>query len=94
MRFLDPACGSGNFLVVAYREMRALDLRILERLQELGDTSEIPALFFTKADLPVTLDHFAGIEIEEWPARIAQTALHLADYQANQQMELALGKAP
>lgn len=94
MRFLDPACGSGNFLVIAYREMRALDLAILTRLQELGDTSEIPALFFTKDDLPVTLDHFAGIEIEEWPARIAQTALHLADHQANQRMELALGKAP
>lgn len=94
MRFLDPACGSGNFLVIAYREMRALDLKILTRMQELGDTSEIPALFFTKDDLPVTLDHFAGIEIEEWPARIAQTALHLADHQANQQMELALGKAP
>ena len=94
MRFLDPACGSGNFLVIAYREMRALDLKILTRLQELGDTSEIPSLFFTKADLPVTLDHFAGIEIEEWPARIAQTALHLADHQANQRMELALGKAP
>lgn len=94
MRFLDPACGSGNFLVIAYREMRALDLKILTRLQELGDTSEVPALFFTKDDLPVTLDHFAGIEIEEWPARIAQTALHLADHQANQRMELALGKAP
>lgn len=94
MRFLDPACGSGNFLVVAYREMRALDLKILTRLQALGDDSEVPALFFTKEHLPVTLDHFAGIEIEEWPARIAQTALHLADHQANKAMELALGKAP
>lgn len=95
IRVLDPACGCGNFLVVAYREMRALDLEILQRLQTLGDTSwQSPTAFFLKEDLPVTMDHFAGIEIEEWPARIASTALHLVDHQANQAMELALGKAP
>ena len=95
LRIMDPACGCGNFLVVAYRELRALDLQILKRLQELGDTSwQSPTAFFLKEDLPVTLDHFAGIEIEEWPARIASTALHLVDHQANQAMELALGQAP
>lgn len=94
LRILDPACGCGNFLVIAYRELRALDLAILQRLQDLGDTTEIPTLFFTKHDLPVKLDHFAGIELEEWPARIAATALHLVDHQSNQAMELALGKAP
>jgi len=94
LRFLDPACGCGNFLVVAYRELRKLDLEILQRLQDLGDTSQIPMLYFTNGDLPVTIDHFVGIELEEWPARIAATALHLADHQANQAMELALGKAP
>lgn len=95
LRIMDPACGCGNFLVVAYRELRRLDLSILQRLQELGDTSwHSPTAFFLKEDLPVTLDHFAGIEIEEWPARIASTALHLVDHQANQAMELALGKAP
>ncbi len=94
VRVLDPACGCGNFLIVAYRELRALDLAILERLQELGDRTQIPTIFFTKEDLPVTLDHFAGIELEEWPARIAATALHLVDHQANQAMELALGAAP
>lgn len=66
LRVLDPACGCGNFLVVAYRELRALDLDILKRLQERGDTSwKSPTAFFLKEDLPVTLDHFAGIEIEE-----------------------------
>lgn len=94
MRVLDPACGCGNFLLVAYRELRALDLAILQRLQELGDTTQIPALFFTKANLPVVLNNFVGIEVEEWPARIAGTALHLVDHQADQAMELALGKAP
>lgn len=94
MRFLDPACGCGNFLVVAYKEMRQLELEIVLRLQALGDKSSVPALFFNKSDLAVQLDHFAGIEIEEWPARIAETALRLAEHQANQVMELALGRAP
>lgn len=93
MQFLDPACGCGNFLVVAYREMRALDLDIVLRLQELtGDTSR--SIFFTEADLAVRLSSFHGIELEEWPAQIAATALHLVDHQANQAMELALGRAP
>lgn len=93
LRFLDPACGCGNFLVVAYREMRALDLDIVLRLQALsGDTSR--SIFFTDSDLAVRLSSFHGIELEEWPAQIAATALHLVDHQANQAMELALGRAP
>lgn len=92
MRFLDPACGCGNFLVVTYREMRSLDLEILQRLQQLG--SEGVTLAFLEDDLPVRLGSFHGIELEEWPARIAATALHLVDHQANKAMELALGLAP
>lgn len=94
MRFLDPACGCGNFLVVAYREMRALDLKILVRLQELGSRGHEATLMFDRADLVVKLEHFYGIELEEWPAQIARTALHLVEHQANQAMELALGEAP
>ena len=94
MRFLDPACGCGNFLVVAYKEMRQLELEIVLRLRDLGDRSSIPSLFFAREDLAVQLDHFAGIEIEEWPARIAETALRLAEHQADKIMELALGRAP
>ncbi|MCL1898648.1 MAG: class I SAM-dependent DNA methyltransferase, partial [Micrococcales bacterium] len=103
MRFLDPACGCGNFLVVAYREMRALELAILVRLQELQAVGEggqrkgttfTPTLMFDAADLAVRLEHFQGIEIDEWPAQIAATALHLVDHQANLAMELALGQGP
>jgi hypothetical protein len=94
VRILDPACGCGNFLVVSYRELRALELQILLRLQELGDTTSLPTLYFERTDLAVRLEHVFGIEIEEWPARIAQTALVLADHQANLAMELALGKSP
>lgn len=94
IRIFDPACGCGNFLVVSYRELRQLELEILLRLQELGDTTSIPTLYFERSDLAVQLDHIYGIEIEEWPARIAQTALLLAEHQANMAMEKALGKAP
>ena len=93
MRFLDPACGCGNFLVVGYRQMRALDLEVLVRIQELtGETSR--TMFFTEEHLAVRLTSFHGIELEEWPAQIAATALHLVEHQANQAMELALGDAP
>lgn len=94
LRVFDPACGCGNFLVVSYRELRALELKILLQLQALGDTSSIPTLYFNRDDLAVQLDHIFGIEIEEWPARIAQTALLLAEHQANMAMEAALGRAP
>lgn len=94
MRFLDPACGCGNFLVVAYREMRALDLQVLTRLQELGGREAAAGMLFDASDLPVRLENFHGIEIDEWPARIAATALHLVEHQANQAMELALGVGP
>lgn len=93
MRFLDPACGCGNFLVVGYRQMRALDLEVLQRIQELtNDTAR--TMFFTEENLSVRLSSFHGIELEEWPAQIAATALHLVEHQANQAMELALGDAP
>ena len=103
LRIMDPACGCGNFLVVAYRELRSLDTEILVRIRELElarkDNDEFQATMFfddrgEHAEIMVQLDHFFGIEIEEWPARIAQTALHLAHHQANGEMERLLGQAP
>lgn len=103
LRIMDPACGCGNFLVVAYRELRCLDTEILVRIRELElarkDNDEFQATMFfddrgEHAEIMVQLDHFFGIEIEEWPARIAQTALHLAHHQANGEMERLLGQAP
>ena len=103
LRIMDPACGCGNFLVVAYRELRRLDTEILVRIRELElarkNNDEFQATMFfddrgEHAEITVQLDHFFGIEIEEWPARIAQTALHLAHHQANREMERLLGQAP
>lgn len=93
MRFVDPACGCGNFLVVAYREMRALELDLLVRLRDRRGESNQPVMD-ASALLNVTLNQFTGLEINWWPAKIAQTAMFLVDHQANQQMTHALGLAP
>ncbi|TDL44664.1 class I SAM-dependent DNA methyltransferase [Kocuria rosea] len=103
LRFLDPACGCGNFLVVTYRELRALELRLLKRREELdvldgrssGQNRAQSAIQLEGAtEVKVGLDHFFGIELEDWPARIAQTAMLLVDHQANQAMSEEFGTAP
>lgn len=92
-RYLDPACGCGNFLVIAYREMRQLELDLIVKLRELQGTSDVLALDAT-ADLKIRLDQFAGIELNWWPAKIAETAMFLVDHQANRRMETTLGLSP
>jgi len=84
LRFLDPACGCGNFLVITYRELRALELEILLELHrdELGQTQHEFSFDITKLS-KVDVDQMHGIEIEEFPAKIAEVALWLADHQAN-----------
>lgn len=101
LRFLDPACGCGNFLIVTYRELRALELDLLKRRRDLDLADGVISgknLAQTVLDVTehvkVTVDHFAGIEIEEWPARIAETAMLLVDYIANQNMEEEFGSTP
>jgi N-6 DNA Methylase len=78
LRFLDPACGCGNFLVIAYRELRLLELATLRAALDSGSRHlDIFQL------VQVNVDQFHGIEIEEWPAQIAQVALWLTDHQMN-----------
>ena len=86
LRFLDPACGCGNFLVITYRELRALELKILVALH--GEQQEMTLDDVNKLSL-LDVDQMYGIEIEEFPARIAETALWLADHQANMELSLA-----
>lgn len=81
LRFLDPACGCGNFLVIAYRELRLLELEVLRRLHP-GEGESSRALWVTE-EVQVDVDQFYGIEIEEFPAQIAQVALWLMDHQMN-----------
>ncbi len=79
LTFLDPACGCGNFLVIAYRELRLLELDIL-RAANKGPGSR---LIDIHTELSINVDQFYGIEIEEFPAQIAQVAMWLTDHQMN-----------
>ena len=76
LTFFDPACGCGNFLVIAYREIRALELEALKA--QYGD-QQIDAALLSR----VTVDQFYGIEYEEFPARIAEVAMWMMDHIAN-----------
>lgn len=91
LTFFDPACGCGNFLVVAYREMRALETECLQRLNQkekrLGQRTMNLELLCR-----VNVAQFYGIELEEFPALIAQTALYLADHLANREVSLEFGE--
>lgn len=90
LSFFDPACGCGNFLIIAYRELRDLELRIHDRLQQL-DPSRTQLSLDAASRVHVKLSQFHGIELEEWPATIARTAMFLVEHQANQAVNLTLG---
>lgn len=79
LKFLDPACGCGNFLVIAYRELRQIELEVLARLYSRQGS----VLTKVAEHVAVDVDQFYGIEIEEFPAQIAQVALWLMDHQMN-----------
>jgi len=76
LQFLDPACGCGNFLVLAYRELRALEIEVIKAIAATQQGQQL---------LPtVDVDQFHGIEYSEWPVRIAEVALWLMDHMMNQ----------
>ncbi len=85
LKFLDPACGCGNFLVISYRELRFLELEVLEIL--LGDDRVLDI----DHEIKVNVNQFYGIEIEEFPAQIAQVALWLVDHQMNMMVRERFG---
>lgn len=93
MNFLDPASGSGNFLLVAYKKLRELELKLIARLRELEGKDTQLALDGS-IGLQVHLGQFHAIEYDEWSSQIAFVAMFLADHQANKQMEEILGASP
>jgi hypothetical protein len=93
IRILDPACGCGNFLVVAYKHLRQFELELTVRLQTLEGKDLNMGLDGTMG-LSVSLNQFFGIEIEEWPAQVARVALFLTDHQENLKFERITGAAP
>jgi hypothetical protein len=96
LKFLDPACGCGNFLIISYRELRLLEIEILKLLKSYERKEVVrdfhsakyletnTQLSFDIKDLShIDVDCMYGIEIEEFPARIAEVAMWLIDHQMN-----------
>jgi hypothetical protein len=86
LKFMDPACGCGNFLVIAYRELRQLEIEVLTALFSGQMQLDISHLSL------VDVDAFYGIEISEWPARIAEVAMWLMDHQMNVKLSETFGQ--
>ena len=91
LRFLDPACGCGNFLIIAYRELRALEIEVLKELRAYRDDAETGELDVTALSV-VNVDQFYGIEIGEFPTHIAETALWMMDHIMNNRLSLEFGQ--
>ena len=87
LTFFDPACGCGNFLIIAYRELRELEIQVLK---EIHPDRQLDVL---ARDLSaVDVDQFYGIELGEFPARIAETALWMMDHIMNNRLSLEFGQ--
>ena len=92
MKFFDPACGCGNFLIIAYRELRELEIELIREL--LRDRPDEAQRVLDTADLSrITVDQFYGIEIGKFPARIAETAMWMMDHIMNNRLSLAFGQS-
>jgi hypothetical protein len=87
LKFLDPACGCGNFLVITYRELRLLELEILRASNKTGQR-----VFDVREIIWLDVDMMYGIEYEEFPARIAEVAMWLIDHQMNMQISNEFGQ--
>jgi hypothetical protein len=90
LTFFDPACGCGNFLVISYRELRELELQVLRADNELSAHKGQLSVDVNNL-IGVNVDQFYGIEIEEFPAQIAQVALWLVDHQMNLRVSVEFG---
>ena len=87
MTFFDPACGCGNFLIIAYRELRLLEIEVLKAIR-VSTQRELDAATLSVIDV----DQFYGIELGEFPARIAETAMWMMDHIMNNRLSLEFGQ--
>ena len=85
LRIFDPACGSGNFLIIAYKEIRELEMEIFQRLQEITDNPSLP---FSR----IQLSQFYGIELDDFAHEVAILSLWLTEHQMNVKFEEIFGQ--
>lgn len=88
LNFFDPACGCGNFLVVTYRELRAMEQEVLELVYDVNS----PLLLEVEALSIVRLSQFHGIELDEFAAHIAEVAMWMTEHLANIELGRTFGK--
>jgi hypothetical protein len=88
MRFFDPACGCGNFLIISYRELRMLEIEVLKALRK-----NLQLTFNVAILCRIDVDQFYGIELGEFPARIAEVALWMMDHIMNNRLSLEFGES-
>jgi len=93
LKFLDPACGTGNFLIISYRELRRLEIKILEALYmtESSFGGTIQMVLEAEQRAKVNVDQFFGIEIDEFACEIARLGMWLMDHQCNLELSKAMG---
>lgn len=84
LKIFDPACGSGNFLIIAYKELRQLEMEIFKRLQEISQEGLIPLS-------RIRLSQFYGIELDDFAHEIAILSLWLAEHQMNMKFKATFG---
>ena len=92
MTFFDPACGCGNFLIIAYRELRLLEIEVIREIRDATDATG-QAVLDTAWQSVVDVDQFYGIELGEFPARIAESALWMMDHIMNNRLSLEFGQS-
>ena len=91
LKFFDPACGCGNFLIIAYRELRLLEIEVIRELRSM-ETKLVPDELYVTILSLVNVNQFYGIELGEFPARIAETALWMMDHIMNNLLSLEFGE--
>ena len=90
LKFLDPACGCGNFLIVAYGMLRKLELEVIRAQYPTNDL--LPSNFDLDQMVKVNVNQFYGIEIEEFPCQIAQAGMWIIDHKMNIEASNEFGK--
>ena len=91
LRLFDPACGCGNFLIIAYRELRGLEIEVLREIRAALGTEEQRE--FGTVQSVINVDQFYGIELDEFPVRIAETSLWMMDHIMNNRLSLEFGES-
>jgi len=93
LKFLDPACGTGNFLIIAYRELRRLEIKVLKALHTISSASgtTIQMKMDVKEHSQINVDQFHGIEIDELACEVARVGMWLMDHLCNNELSKEFG---